>query len=611
MDEIERKQLVALRQRRKAKGMDVSDLPPLEVKGESGTFSTDTWPGGLYVSPLVSGRGTPAHVYMPNSDMGFPRNSAIYACLNTVATAFREAVLDIYRENDSEGGRGEWQLVQQHPIRRLLRKPNQISDEREAPVALPISVMGWINQWNKHVDGNSYWIKIRSGHPVYGNVIAVWPIPPYMMTPVAPGEKDDPLKVRGTITRPSQTWIDYYEYDPYPGVVKPQRIDPRNVVHFRLGVDPGNYRKGLGPVKMLAREIASDELADQFTNSLLRNSAIPGLIVVPEDGWVDDDVAQQVKARMREEFGNGNQGGIAVLSAGAKVEQFGFDPQSMSLLAIHKHCEERIAAVMNVPAIVAQLGAGLEQSAQFTNFHEAREMFAEDTMLPLWEADSDTLTAHLLSDFTSQTTLALRYDVTHVRALQQDQSQLYGRLQVGVKGGWLTANEARARVGLPPIDAKEQQVPLTQGEDNRFNIMVELGLVTLNEVRESIGLPPIEGGDVMLKDIPGAKTESPPGPEGSPDGGLSPLSPGQEQAPLPGTRGAPEPVPSDRRPGGDIPEPPSADETMNEGSNIVRRQKALELLEQVMTPDELLQLKREAKAAGLALVDVAPLVLEQ
>jgi len=312
---------------------------------------------------------------------------------------------------------------------------------------------------------------------------------------------------------------------------------------------------------------------------------------VPEDGWVDEDVAQQIKSRMRAEFGDGNQGGIAVLSAGAKVTQFGFDPQSMSLLSIHKHCEERIAAVMNVPAMVAQLGAGLEQASQFSNFHEAREMMTENTLVPLWQSDGETLTGQLLGDFSARADEVLMYDLDRVRALEQDITTKYGRLQIAVKGGWMTANEARAMVGMSPINAKDQQVPLTQGEDNRFNSLVEKGLVTLNEVRESVGLPPRPEGDTMLRDLAPGTTET----QAAESAASNATAAGTPEA-RPNTdnsRGQDEPVPNgENRSGANVQPPPPPG---------TPRQKALDLIAGALAPDELFNKWREAKGAGKTL----------
>lgn len=529
-----------------------------QEKSLPGSWTNANWPEGLDVYPLVHGRGVPADAYRSQgSGMGFGANSAVFACLNTIGNAFREAPLEPMRIPDEgeAAGIGKLHVVRDHPIRKIIRTPNRTGPDDTYPVAISLGSMGWHMQWCLHVDGNAYWLMVRSGPDVSDNVLSLWPLPAHLVKPVAgkakPGSSGD-------------NFISYYEYDAFPGEYPPLKLDPRNVIHFKLNVDPNDIHRGLGPVKMLAREVASDEAATQYTNALLSNSAVPGLIVVPEDGYVEPEEAETIKRRLRSQFGPGNQGGIAVLSAGAKVEQFGYDPSRMTLGAIHKHVEERIAAVTNVPAMVAQLGAGLEQQSQFSNFHEAREMFTEDTILPLWTAAGEVLTGTLLPNFDGDPDLSLVYDTSVVRALQTDVTQQYARIQTAVRGGWLAANEARAMVGLPPIDVKAQQVPLTQGEDNRFNIMVEQGLVTVNEVRESIGLPPTEDGDLLLveytrihgtpqagnvADLEGFEE---PGKEGSP----GPVAGNASEAP----RGEPQfeseremPGATDNRPGSGLP----------------------------------------------------------
>lgn len=137
-------------------------------------------------------------------------------------------------------------------------------------------------------------------------------------------------------------------------------------------------------------------------------------------------------------------------------------------------------------------------------------------MLPLWFSDGDTLTGQLLPDFSGRDDERFWFDIEEVRALQQDTSNLYARLQTAVRGGWLTANEARSKVGLGPIDEKKGQVPLTQGEDNRLNGLTTAGLITLNEARASVGMDPTPGGDVLIKDL--VTVVTPPGEEGSPAG---------------------------------------------------------------------------------------------
>lgn len=591
MTDIERKQLEALAIRRQRKGQDTSDLG-LETKA-SGTlpaaFTNQTWPDNLDVYPIVSGRGVPAGVFSSSIPAGGWANSAIYAVVNTVAVSAKEAPVDIFRESKEEGGEGELRRVKRHPIRPLLRAPNRNGPEPDAPVAITMRQLTGLNQWNKHVDGNSYWYKARGP---FGNVVALWPIPPYHIEPVGPESGDSRLGNQSLVNPIKyDRFISYYKYDPLPGIIPEMRIDPRDIVHFRLGVDPSNYRKGLGPVKMLAREVATDEEASRFTAALLANSAIPGLIVVPASGYVDPDEAQEIKSRMRSEFGSGKQGGVAVLSAGAEVRQFGHDPDKMSLLNIHKHVEERIAAVMNVPAMVAQLGAGLEQSGQFSNFHEAREMMAENTLLPLWMDDGEVMTGQLLPDFTARQDDHLIYDIDRVRALQTDVTAKFSRLQVAVKGGWMTANEARAKVGLAPIEVKEQQVPLTQGEDNRFNLMVGLGLVTANEIRESIGLATRPDGDGLLKEEDPRQFQSEAGSNASADQALNTVEAADEAETL-GATG------DENRRGAAITE-------SNLGDKGAEKSAALELLLKGLTPNEMMQAWGKARERGMTLAELA------
>lgn len=540
-------------------------------------------------------------------------NSAIYACINTVATASMEPPLEVWREAPVDSVTGEWSKLRRHKIRGLLKRPNPRYDNFVGTSCVGISMkqMTWLNQWFKHIDGNAYWYKVRLEHPVYGRVDELWPLDP---SQVRPRNRNDELIDRGRwdlVRDPRRRVAEWYEYDPGISGRDPIKIDPENIIHFRLGVDPQDMRLGLGPVKQLAREVATDRMAGIFTHALLRNFSIPGLLVVPAEGTVEPEEAQQIKERMRSEFSGGNTGGIAVLSAGATVQQFGYDPERMTLAAIHRHCETRIASVMNVPAIVAQLGSGIDQSSQFSNFHEAREMFAEDTMLPIWTADGEALTDQLLPDFSTRDDERLGYDLDQVRALQQDVTAKYGRLQVAVKGGWLTANEARAAVGLPGIDLKDGQVPLTQGEDNRYNDLVAQGLVTLNEARESVGLPPVPGGEQLLSEfkarqgatnlqisqegmraagIDPQQALTPPGPNrppGSPIGAQG-SKPGQE--PRDNSRGATPPLPSEQG---------------RQGANVTTpKTKSLWDVVAVLTEEEVFEMFQKAREAGTSILDV-------
>ena len=66
------------------------------------------------------------------------------------------------------------------------------------------------------------------------------------------------------------------------------------------------------------------------------------------------------------------------------------------------------------------------------------------------------LTYQLLQkDYQSTAIVKAEYDFSNVRALQTDEENLYKRLNIGVKGGWISISEARSQVGLPTTEDQD------------------------------------------------------------------------------------------------------------------------------------------------------------
>lgn len=362
-------------------------------------------------------------------------NSAVFACLMALSMAFIEPHLRVYRRTADD----ELERLLDHPIQALFDDPNPHMDMTE--------ILFWV-EWAKHCDGNAYLRKIRAGNDRTGNVIQLAPVSPVLCEPVT--------------YRNSGDFISAYRYTYAPG--KHEDIPPENIVHFRLGVDDRDMRRGLAPLKRLTRLIASDDEAAKFANALLTNFAMPGLVVLPAKGTqIDRDMALDLKQRIAGTFGNENRGNVGVMSDGADVKQFGFSPKDLDLKALHQIPETRIAAVMRVPPAVAGLTVGLEQTSNYASFREVREMFTEQVLLPEWRMDAAKLSTALVRDFTPDRNIRISFDTGDVRALQDDQDALYERLDTAVNSGWIMKNEARAQVGLPEIPGLDD-APAEQDE---------------------------------------------------------------------------------------------------------------------------------------------------
>jgi HK97 family phage portal protein len=397
------------------RGEDLKVAPPTEQK----LYYQQDIGAAIMMGTLVHGPGATDLINGVYSSDG---NSAVFSCLNAIATAFPEAPMRMYRAADDPGSRD---LIPDHSMQGLLDRPN--------PFMSPQVLWYWI-QWAKHCDGNAYVRKLRNGNPDTGNVVQLWPISPRLI---------EPKTVKG-----SGEFISFYRYHYDPGHW--EDIPPHNMIHFRLGINDADHRLGLAPLKRLVQEVATDQEATRFSDALLRNYGIPGLVVqVPEGNSMNADQARDLKQSIIAGFGNDNRGNVGVLTQGATMSQFGFSPEVLNLTAIHRLPEERISAVLRVPAIIAGLGAGLDR-ATYANFKEAREMFTESTILPLYQFDAGTINSQLKPDFTNDPRVYAAFDITDLRALQEDENAKYTRLNIGVTGGWIDPDEARADVGLPP-----------------------------------------------------------------------------------------------------------------------------------------------------------------
>lgn len=360
-------------------------------------------------------------------------NSAVFACLMAIASAYPEPPLRVFKRTAD----GKSEKMENSPLQDLLDSPTPNGELSQEEINF------W-TAWALHIDGNAYWLKVRSGDAETGNVIQLWPISPTLMGPETDPKSDD--------------WISFYKYR-----IRPNQtigVPVGNVIHFRLGLDDQDMRKGLAPIKHLVRQIGTDDEADRFVSTLLKNYAVPGLVIIPQNGMTinDEDEAQRLAERTRRKYGSDNRGNVAVMSKEVKVEQFGFSPKDLDMSILHRIPEERISAVMGVPAIVAGLGAGLDR-ATYANFKEAREMFTEQKLVPLWRTNSRKLNTSLKPDFTSDSNIYLDYDLTDVRTLQEDEDSKYKRLQIAVGKPFMSVNEARTDISLDPVDGQDWPDP--------------------------------------------------------------------------------------------------------------------------------------------------------
>lgn len=392
---------------------------------------------------IFSGSGAKAHDFSgpePFYDAGFvPRSSnhtksdglesnVVMAVVYWIMRTFTEAVAVVERRKDDD----IWEKVIDHDLEILIDRPNPSYD---GDALLKGTVVSYV------LDGNAYWWKLRN---IIGDVVELWYLPHQLVRP---------MRISG-----SENFIDYYQFTPYAfGSSIPIRIAPRDIVHLRFGLDPTDPMYGLSPLKPLLKEVWSDDEAQSFTHVMLVNHGVPGLLVSPKIALTPKQV-DEMKAHVEKYKGEG-RGDSLVTGFPADVHEFGFDPNKLNLTGLRDISEERVCAVLGIPAAVVGFGSGLQSTKVGATMAQLVKLAQTQCVIPMQKTIAKQLTAQLLPDFQSQARrFRVRYDRSDVSAFQEEmnlRAEYAGNL---VDKGILRIDRAQQLVGVEVDETRKLYV---------------------------------------------------------------------------------------------------------------------------------------------------------
>ncbi len=383
-----------------------------EANTEKKTFNN--FPTSQVVFPF----NTDAGFFSGTNQMSPEGNSAALACLNVLGTAFSEPPLKVYLKS-TEGD----EYVENHPAQVLLDNPN------------PNMTANLMNNYivtSVAVYGDAFLLKLRNES---GEVLQLIPLLPEM------------IEVKGN----NEQLITKYVYKQKGNTLE---IPPEDIIHLREKIDPRNHRRGLSPLRSVMVEILGDAAASQMAAALVKNTGVPSVVISPKnDLAMTSDEAENIAEVFGRRFGGENRGRPLVISGGeVDIQTLSFSPKDLEIGKLRYINEERISAVLGVPAILAGLGAGLER-ATYSNAKELREFFTEQKLIPMWNHFANEFTKQLLlKDFETNPAYCFKYDLSNVRALSQDEDATMARIVQGYNAGFITVNEARQANQLPALD---------------------------------------------------------------------------------------------------------------------------------------------------------------
>jgi HK97 family phage portal protein len=393
---------------------------PVAAKGF--TIESD----GFIPQGLFGGGSLPRTFYNYGRDVGQGYDSnVIMAPIFWIMRTFTEAHAEVESKTN-----GIWRHVDEDAppaaLERLIDKPNDFYGGDALWKATCISYS---------LQGEGFWRKERNR---FGDVLHLWYTPHWLIEPKWPQD--------------GSQFITHYDYRPTGGPAIP--LAPRDVIHFRFGLDPRDTRRGFAPLKPLLREVFTDDEAAAFSAKILENMGVPGLVVSPKDASfrpTDQDVE-----KMKTGFTGDNRGSTVVTKGPTDVKQFGFDPQALNVSGLRDVSEERVCACLGLPSAVVGFGSGQQSTGVGATMRELRRLAWVQCLTPMQKSLARQLTEQLLPDFVSQTRrFRVRFDTSDVSIFQEEAELMANRVATLVQAGLLRVDRGQEMLGLEVDEARK------------------------------------------------------------------------------------------------------------------------------------------------------------
>jgi HK97 family phage portal protein len=183
----------------------------------------------------------------------------------------------------------------------------------------------------------------------------LWPLPAHQVWPV----RVDPN---------AKELVDYYAFAGARTLVK---IDPADIVHYRMFNPWEPYALGMSPLWALIEHVNVNEQFIGHYQALLDNQARPDAILSPEEA-IGEYEQKRLETRLNTKFRAAGFGGLMVTESGMKLQPLGWSPVDLGVFEAMGINRDQIFDAYGVPQALAtkdtnlaNLEASLDQHARF------------------------------------------------------------------------------------------------------------------------------------------------------------------------------------------------------------------------------------------------------
>ena len=308
------------------------------------------------------------------------------------------------------------QRMQEHPLAKLLRRPNPYTTRYRFFRDL-------ITDFS--IYNNAYWLKT-----VDKGVQAL--------------QRLDP-----TMVRPSgKNWMTPTEFE-VRGNQGIQTFPREQMVYFRgYGV---HFDEGVSPLESLRRTLREEFSSGEMREQIMKNGArMSGYLLRPKDApdWSDGARDRFKRSWQAQYSGTGpGAGGTPILEDGMTFTPVSQTAKDLQYIEGRKLTREEVAAAYHVPPPMV----GILDHATFSNITEQHKMLYQDCLAPMLCMIEEEIELQLLPDFEpAPDRFYLEFNLRE--KLTGSFEERADSIMKSVGGPTMTINEARALDNRPPID---------------------------------------------------------------------------------------------------------------------------------------------------------------
>jgi HK97 family phage portal protein len=342
---------------------------------------------------------------------------AMYACLRLIANAIAEAPMIPYQRTPAEP-----KALPEHRVRDILSEPNPEQSEAEFWKSVVL------------IAGTCDYCILEHVRNGLGETIQLRPRSPEKWT-----------------RRTSQSRGDVWEVsDAASGRIR--YVKPEDVTIIPYDVHPKLAGYGLGPIRVIGRELGIEDALVSFVQRFIsRGGIIP--YVLTQDGpiWSSTQV-RKAQIEMQQYHGGNAIELPPVLSGGLKIQQTGSDLNGMAWLDLRGLNELRIAQAFNVqPHLIGALFAIQNGGLSTTELGEAMGFMQRYTAGPMRVQIAGAMTRSLMREYEPDKSYYLHFDCSEILSLQEERNKLHERARADLLATGITRGEFREQIGLDPL----------------------------------------------------------------------------------------------------------------------------------------------------------------